>query len=366
MLQGLSRKFLDLTLQKQLLLIALLLSLPSMALIVHSGAKERSAVLREGVAEGRRWTSEIALTQSDLVGNVQQLLSVLAQVSEVKEKNVAATNSLLARVLKMNPEYGNIVIADRNGDVWASALGLNQPLSMKDSRTFRRTLETGRFSSGGYTVGKLSTKRTVGFGFPVLGADSEMVNFNFDKVNGFLLKSNLPAESSFVLVDHKGVIVDGSTLAEGSIGKKDAPVLFERMESGPVEESYIDYSAGPARIVAYRKLWLPTESFPYLFVRLVIPLNVALQYTQSGQYAGLLMLAVILLVTFLAGFIIVKNIIQERINRLVGAANSIASGNLSARVGSSVEGGEFGRLGRAFDGMAQKLEQREQKLRKRG
>ena len=371
MFQSLSRKFLNLALQKQLLLIALLLSLPPLALVIHAGINERSSVLREGVAEGRRWTSEIALAQSDLVGNAQQLLVVLAQVSEVKDRKVAATNSLLARILAMNPEYGNIVIADRNGDVWASALPLNQPISMKDSRTFQRATETGRFSSGGYSVGKVSTKRTIGFGFPVLGPNAEikdviMVNFNFDKVNGFLLKSNLPAESSFVLLDHQGVITDGSNSEEASIGKKDTSAAFQRMLAGPVEESYIDGSSGPTRIVAYRKLWLPTENFPYLFVRLTIPLSVALQHTRAGQHVSLILLVFILLGTFLAGFFIVKHIILERINRLVAAANDLAGGNLAVRVSSSVEGGEFGRLAQAFDEMAQKLAEREQALHQPG
>ena len=56
---------------------------------------------------------------------------------------------VLEEVLRTNPKYSNIFIADRAGRVLASAIPVKDT-NVSDRRYFINALATGRFSSGEY------------------------------------------------------------------------------------------------------------------------------------------------------------------------------------------------------------------------
>ena len=101
-------------------------------------------------------------------------------------------------------------------------------------------------------------------------------------------------------------------------------------------------------------------SFPYLMIRLGIPVDQALGEARSVIYrnVGLLVLATIL--ALITAWFVGEVTMMRRLTRLIAATDKLKSGELSTRTGIAASEGELGQLAAAFDSMAEGLEQKEQ------
>ena len=356
-------------LRAQLLLIALMFSIPSVALIIYTGIEQRQEGFKEGYADAKRLVNTIALEQYNLTGSAETMLEVLAQLPEIRNKNVIATNMILANVHKINPEYGNIIVTDRNGTIWASALPSTKTINLIHIRSIRNAIETRRFSSGEYNIGRISGKQTMGFAYPLFDAKGEVngvvsANFNFDRVNMLFNKAEFPTDSSFTLSDHKGIILDRNLSTKEFIGKQEDKELYQRMKDGTDEDSFFGKGLrGDKQIISYRKLRLAGESTPYLYIRVGIPLNATLEKVYKNQVRYLAYLLPFVFAVFVITLKACKYCFVEPIDKLQEAAQRLSMGNLEVRVAQFVEGGELQRLGQAFDDMARQLAERDMALR---
>ena len=355
----------SLKLRTQLLLMALLLSIPSIALIIYTGIEQKQEGLKEGLADGKRLLNAIALEQYNLTGSIEQMLEVLAQLPEVRNKNAAATNAILANVHRINPEYGNIIATDRSGNIWASALASTKPVNLIHVRSIRNALETRRFASGEYNIGRISGKHTLGFAYPFYNARGEVdgvvsANFNFDKINTIFNKAEFPNGSSYTISDHRGIIIDRNLSPNEFVGKQDDKALFQRIKEGPEEDSFFGYGLrkGEKQIISYRKLKLADESAPYLYIRISIPLKETLTKAHNNQIRNAALLLPFLLAVIILTLKMGKYCFVEPIDRLQVAAQRMAHGDLDVSVSGFSDGGELGRLGQAFDNMAKQLAER--------
>jgi signal transduction histidine kinase len=359
-----------LSLRTHLLLLAFLLSLPAIGLIIHTGTIQHNDSLRKGFNEARRLVNEIATEQYDLAGDAEQLMIVLAQISEIKRHNAAAANALLGDIHKKSRHYGNVVIADRSGNVWASALPMTKSFSLKDRRTFRNAVKKHRFSSGEYVVGSISVKSTIGFGYPMVNAAGVVdgviaCNINFDIYNSLSNQPDIPKGATFSVIDRNGVIVYRNLHPEKFNGTMlgEAPLL--RMKNGKDRDTFIDFDEnGDKRIISYRKLQLKGEESPYLYIRAGVPLQGALEKARQAQLTSIAVLSLFLLAAVVLAIPIGNYCFVDRIKKLQEASRLLAEGNLTVRVSELVEGGELGELGRSFDEMAQQLADRETALRR--
>jgi C4-dicarboxylate-specific signal transduction histidine kinase len=290
----------------------------------------------------------------------------LALLPEIKNHNESATNAILADILMKSPLFGNMVITDRTGDVWASGLPMTSSFSLKERRTFRNAVKTGRFSSGEYTVGRISARPTIGFACPIINRKGDLegaiaVNIDFRHFNEMVTRAGLPKNSIFTLVDHNGIIIDRNLAPEQFVGNKEQDDVFLRMKNGADEGSRVDFGPGKC-IEAYRKLRLPGEQSPYLYIRASIPL----QETQQKAFLTLIYNIAFLLPFLIAMFALVmvigNNCFLKRIKKLQETAQHLAEGDLQIRVSELVQGGELGSLAAVFDEMANELAERENSL----
>ncbi|GFE60754.1 PAS domain S-box protein [Geobacter sp. AOG2] len=359
----------SLSLNKLLLLLTLLLALPAVGLIVHSGLDQHHDALQDGISETRKLAYSIASEQKNLTAGAQQLVTVLGQLPQVREHKAVEVNKILASILALNPQYANIIIADPAGDVWASALPLTKPISIADKRSFRNAVKTGQFSSGEYIVGQLSTKSTIGFGYPIVDEKGMVkaviaLNFNFDHLNVLFDQADLPKGTAFNIIDYNGVIIDRNPSPEGFIGKKVNDGLFMKMVSGPEDDSFIGVGlTGDRRIISYTKLRLSHEAFPYLYIRAGIPLQATLDNAAEKQFYNMAFLSLFLLVAVLLALFIGKYCFVNRIATLQEASHRLAAGDLHTRVSDCLQGGELGDLAQTFDQMAGQLAERERAVR---
>jgi len=370
MKERLLNKLYALPLRVHLLLMAFLLTIPSMALIVHSGLTQHAEALKKGFSEARRLVNYVAKEQYNLTSNVEQLLTALERIPDIERHDAAASHRILAAMLKKNPQYANIIIADASGEVWASALPMTAPFSIKERQTFQQARKTKQFSSGDFGIGKISGKPTIGFGYPIIDDRGKFVgviaaNINFEYLNELLHMSALPAGSSFSLIDRNGIIVDRSPDPEKRIGTRLQEELFLPLRKGAEKATYIDRDVSAAkRIISHRRMQLPNEMTPYLYVRASFPLETVMEKAQRALLVNIALLSALLLAALLSVLFLGNIFFVKRIEKLQQAAQRLAQGDLETRVSAAVQGGEIGRLGELFDDMAQKLAARQATLLK--
>jgi PAS domain S-box-containing protein len=370
MIASLHKFFFSLSFRTHLVLIVLLLSLPAIALISYSGYQQRRDSLNDGITDAKMLVHSILTEQYNMTGDAEQLVTTLAQLSDVKEHRVAATNAILYGIIKLSHQYSNIVICDRSGGIWASALPYTGKLSLIDNRSFQDALKTGGFSSGEYGVGRISGRPNLAFGYPIKNAGGKidgviLASIDFGFLNDLLVESGLPKGSTFTITDHQGVIVYRNLNAGEVIGTKLKEDIFRQMVQGPGEVSFLDIGrTQDEMITSYGKLRLRGEKSPYLYVQAGIPMHETMVKARRAQWINIAVLSPVLLVAILLAALLSKFCFVNRIQRLQHAAQRLAQGELTIRVSESVTdggigGGELGELGRSFDEMARKLTARE-------
>lgn len=354
--------FSNLPIRMQLIVLAILLTLPALGIIIYTGLKARNDDYRHAVVESQKLADNLAAEQANLVHDAQQLGGFLAELPDVADRNKVHVQSLINSTLKKNPQFLNILITDENGTAWVSGLPYTPPMSMAERRYFKNAKATRQFSSGEFIVGMISQKPTIAMAYPLVDQGVfkgiVMLSFDLDVLKSIFRRSQLPPNSNYILVDHKGIIVSRGSDNGANVGDPMLATELKKMEAGPdrdtIEFVRVD---GDRRITTYRKLRLPGEQTPYMYVRAGISIKSAVaKANQQLLYNVGIMVPFVALSLILAGFIGKRSIV-DRVNRLQTASQRIAGGDLTARVGDQVTGGELGELGHAFDEMAHTLEE---------
>ena len=112
------------------------------------------------------------------------------------------------------------------------------PCRVSDRRYFTNALRTGQFSSGEYVVGKAFGKPSINFGYPFKDRQGKLsgviaVNFNLDYFRELFTRMNFPSGTSFLIMDHKGVILSRGIDPQLFVGKPGSRENFRRMQEGP-------------------------------------------------------------------------------------------------------------------------------------
>lgn len=360
--------FSSLSLRTQLMVLAVLLTLPALGLIVYSGLKERAADYQRAVVESRRLADNLAAQQESLTNEARLLCSLLAGLPEVQSRDAARVKALLADIHRQTPQYLNILITDAAGYVWASAVPADPSISIAERRFFTNARRTLQFSSGEYVVGKFSLKPTISMAYPIVArgefAGAVVVGFDLEGMRSILDRAQLSVDANYVFVDHAGIIVSRGVDAAPLLGKPIPPESLQDMAAGPDTGTFEFLRRdGDVRITTYRKLWLPGEQTPYMYVRAGISKKDVLAESNRTLAVNLSALLLFVVCSFLAVMVIGKRSIVDRITVLKQASQRLAGGDLDVRIAGRISGGELGSFAETFDSMAQQLGAREESLR---
>jgi diguanylate cyclase (GGDEF)-like protein/PAS domain S-box-containing protein len=350
-----------------------LLAIPSISLIVYTGIAARHEAIAGAKAECLKFVNDVAGQQQAIVAGAEQLATALSLLPPIQSRNPAAAAAIFTDLVKKNPQYANIVVCDTSGLVWASANPHEGEVSLADRSFFQEAVRTGMFSSGEYVIARIVKKPVMSFGYPVKNTAHKLIaviaialDFNYSQ--HIFEKLNLPPGSLLALLDHKGIILFrnlNDSSQENLAGKRDLrSELFTRMTEGPDEGTFEAIgNDGRFRLRAYKRISLPHESEPYLYIRSGIPLASATSKANAAMVRNLSTFVSLFLIGLFLAWFIGKRLIVNPAMMLKGASERLAAGADTVHVSSVVKGGELGEVARAFDGMAEALVEREAALR---
>jgi len=361
-------RLISMSIGTQILLLTFIVAIPAAGIIVYSGIQMREGAIHDARMETQRLAENIAAEQQNLIAAAQQLITALSQLPDVKRQNASKVQPVLRDILKLNPQYSNIFIIDRSGAVWATAVPHLLHQNVSDRRYFQNALASGQLSSGEYAISRATARPVFNIAAPLRNERGVIigvicVGFVLD-ADKQVLRAKLPTGTSFILLDHKGIVIYRAISPEGYIGTQYDSVLFKQMQDGPDVYTYSNITtiSGDERILTYRKLRLPGEQSPYMYIRAGIPITAVLANANKMMIRNLALFTSFLALAVFFAWFVGKRSIADRITLLENASRNLAGGDLHVRVSDVVVGGELGRLGQTFDSMASQLLLREQAL----
>jgi PAS domain S-box-containing protein len=350
----------------RLLLLVVLACAPLMGLTLHTAWDDR----RRQVADWKQRSQEMIKLanreEEKVIGQTRQLLLAVAESSQVRSGNRKDCKKLLDDLFASYPRYANLGVINTNGDFLASAIAAAEPVNQADRQFFRRVLKTRAFAMGDFTIGRTNDKPTVNFGCPLFDQSGQIqavvfAALDLDWFNRFEseLPAQLPKEATWTQIDQKGTILVRYPAPEKWIGqpfpeKSLVKGIFSEPQ-GVVESKDSDGVPGFYAFASMHSQLVPGD----VVTMLGIPRQVLFAGVDRMLIRNMAGFGIAASLALLLGWIGSNFLVLRQVRTLVNSSVRVASGDLSARTGLSDTGDELGQLTRAFDQMAQSLEQRE-------
>jgi len=291
------------------------------------------------------------------------LAAVFAAMPDEELGPSEACDALLAQVRSTSTWYTNIGVAGPDGDVWCSALPRSGAVTIADRRYFAEATRTKAFAVGDYQIGRITRTTSVNTASPILAPGGEVRGVVFTAIDlGLFSKVVLPedpASRTWVSVsDRNGTILARypeperwvSTPASGNPSWAETQA---RPQGGVASEIEI---GGVPFLVASIPL-LDAAHAVNGYVTIGTPISIAYGAAFDTLRWNLLLLGLLLALTLFVIWFAYDQYVTGPFERLVIAAEGLASGNLHTRV--DLEGPkEFVRLGRMINRMADTVESR--------
>jgi len=352
-------------LRTHLFLLVLCAMIPAMGLAVYVNFEQREAGAKN-VSREALWAAHSAALQTGMIfEKTRHLLREIAKHSEIRRTEQPASDEFLNLLLRENPIFEMIAVADMHGNFVANTLK-SLSYNISDRACFQRVVRDRTFQIGEYAFSRTTGQRTLHAAYPVIGTDGfpdlivvAALDLNFfDKLREEI--AHLPSGATLTIADRQGTILYRYPHQEEYLGNSlpgDSWLYMSRWSEpeGTFTDTGVDRRK---RIYAFHRLDL-TDQKCDIYVRIGIPAETAYAEANEVMFRQMTVLALVSIIAIMLTHLIGNRLILDRVRRLMIAARQIADGNLTARADISHHHGEFGQLAQSFNDMAESLHSRE-------
>jgi signal transduction histidine kinase len=348
------------------LLLAIAL-VPTATIQIYDELDRRQARETELHAEAERLTRRAGLEQDRLLEGSRQLLATIAQLRPALLQSRDLCAQTLGRLATQQQRYAYLALADLDGNILCASTPKPSRDDVAAQVALLRTAATGSELAVGNASATADGRGFLPLAMPVAsdgGKVSEVVlaALSLDWLAANLPVAFLPPGTVLDLTDRAGTVIlqlpqgDGAPSPVGDPLPEPRRSLVTRAVAGTLDAST---SSGP-RIFGYK----PVDAMPaqgvYVEVGLDRDAALAVIDHSAAQHGAAAIGA--LLAGCLFAWLGAHHWIRRPTGALVRAARRWRDGDWNARVDSGDARSEFGRLGHAFDQMAEALSQRERQL----
>ncbi len=357
------------SIRTRLIALVLAAALPAVVIMVITGRELEESVVNAAEQNALQQVQNMAAHHERIVENARLLLATLAKTVEVRGLDRPACQELLQSVQLRNPVYVSLTLADASGAVLARAPDKTfaaQTGRLSDASFFKDAVARGDFVTGDYVYLRDARRVIINFAQPVAEPPGKIrgvlvAAFDLNHFGSLFAEAGRPAGSVFTLTDAKGTRLTRFPETEKYTWVSDLPRMIERM-SGPKDEGTFREVGvdGVLRLYAFKRLHFEGAPFPHLMIRLGIPVGEALASARSVVLRNLALLLAAAVLAMGSAWALGEVAVVRKLKGLLAAAARLGAGELGARSGLTGGNDEIGRLGQAFDAMAQALQEREQ------
>ena len=352
------------SLRVRLLLLVLVAVLPVLGLMVYTNVELRRLAAADVEREALRLVRIAASDQRDMMKDTRQLLFALAQLPEVRDDNAEACSTLLARLLNQYPQYVLLGVIAQDGTLLCSTPMPDDWPDLNGRGSFRHFLDARSFAIGDHGDENLGGETTLDFGYPILLESGRVravlfASLSLDWLRQLATEAQLPAGSTFTLVDQSGTILvrypDPGEQTE--LVDAEAPIVEAIVAQGGEGTAKALGADGVSRLFAFTPVLGPSAA-DEVYVSIGIPATVAFADANRMLARNLIGLGLVAALALTLAWFGGGAFILRRVNRLVEVTRRMTEGELDVRIGLPAQKGELGQLASAFDEMAEALERR--------
>jgi hypothetical protein len=230
----------------QILMFVPLFFIPATDVIIHPAYEQWKSDKAQAHKTAQRLVQYAAASDRQLIEQTRLLLTVLSK-SRPAILNSESCGSLVADLLKNQPFFITIGVADASGNVFCNGRGATG-INIADRDSFHEALRTGRFIFDGYSSAEAGGVRAIDLACPILNESGQALGLVFAAVDlkAFdpIVQDHMPENIVFLTVDSKGTILSRYPGVDQWIGRSmpNAPVVKAMLEKkeGAVQEKDLD------------------------------------------------------------------------------------------------------------------------------
>jgi two-component sensor histidine kinase len=341
----------------RLFLLVVIAVLPALVIQTSTQVELRDSRVSELHDEALREAAAVATGLLEVLDGSRQLMVALSRLPAVQSLNPQACSAMLGAILADLPAYSTVGAIDRAGRLACDARG-SASYSMRDRAYFRDALLTngfvvGEFTSGGSTdASVLPVAHPIHRGHETMGVLFAGLDLNW--LESHVERRLRPERSVVMIVDRNGTVL--ASVPQGSgrwvgaqLPEAHRPFIFgDRSQTADLHD--LD---GLDRIFAYVPVNYPPVGFA---VAVGLDKQAALAPIDRAMLRGFALIVFGLLLGFVAAWLLGRHFVHQPIAALLDVTRRWQAGDYGARAGLDRGAAEIGRLGHAFDQMAERLQ----------
>jgi HAMP domain-containing protein len=341
--------------------------IPAFGVILYSAASHRDLTASQVQTNALGAARAMAVEHERFFENAHQFLLMLSRAPQIRDNNKSACAKYLAGLVE--PLYADFGIMDLKGSLLCTGLQSGNSLVQAKGPHYSRVIQTHEFSVGAIRTDPATGKTIVNLGFPLIDAPGVLRGvliavLDLSWITHLIAENHLPLGATFTLVNNTGTVFIRYPQGGDWIGKSlFRDPLNEPLGSHDAEESMeSEGSDGVRRLFAFGQLKTPIGG-DSVFSAIDIPAAVAFKAASRILIHDLVILGLVSALTLAAAWFGADVFVLRRIRDMVATTKELAAGRLTARTRLPYGKSELGLMARAFDALAQTLEQREAEAR---
>jgi PAS domain S-box-containing protein len=356
-------RLIRLSLRARLMALVLLALLPAFALIIYNTLTDYRKATEEAKNTAQRLAWIAAQHHEQMIDDAYELVTLLTRLPLLVLGPQACQN-LMTNLPDPYPEFASVVVLNQRGTVLCATRPKQSGMNYSDRRWFQEVVGSRKFIASESLIGRMNTEPNVVFAAPMLdgnGAVQAVVGLavNLDWVNRLSARTQVPAGSTFTLLDARGIVLARQPEAEWIGASYPKPELvraiLRQKGAGTMETVQPD---GAEHLYAFHPLGGGQgERSWYLAVG--IPKAAAYREMRAMMTQNLLFMGLVAVLVLATAWWGSKALVLRPIRALADTSAKLGKGDLSARTGMGRRRDEIGRLAGAFDDMAEAIQARE-------
>ena len=349
-------------LRGRLLALILLTTLPTFGIVLYTWTEAKKDEADRTTRDAEALIGLISREHDRIINRARIVLGRLSELPDARSGDAVACGSALAARLREYPRFVNFGVARPDGRILCSALPMKAPVTAADRPWFQRSIDTRRFSTGEYQLGRISAKPVLVFGYPLFDQAGKTQSVFFGAVDlawmsEYATDMNLLPGSILLVIERGGLILGRYPNPEKWAGRlrNEAEIVNRARAQGSAGASEATGTDGIKRLYVFRRLG-SEASLGEAYVALGVPLATVYAASNTLLFQSLLVLAAICALALTAAWYGGYALILRPLNSLIAATRRLRAGDLSARSRESSSIREVSDLDAAFNEMAETLE----------
>lgn len=356
------------SLRFRLSVLVALTVVPSLAITAYNSYSWRTILQDEADKEALGSARLISGELTQLLKGTQRVMLTLMKHPAVpgREEECAAFFKSVIRNLDI---YREAAFIDRSGKFHCSTIPIPPTLDVHDRVYFREPLETGQFTVGTLTTGRVTGESSIHVSMPYRDAENQIdgvivLILNPEKIAQEFAVRPWPAEYKVAVFDRNGSVVLSIHGDKGANDSSRNNLIFARARDAPAGTFTAETAPGRKEIIGFSPLNADPRG---LVVAVGIDSDFALAQVRDTFWASAIIGLLAIVLAVLGVWLGTEMLIRRPVLKMVNTARKREAGDISAHFPKLPASSELGELSAALAAMSDKvdrlLEQKEFLLR---